>query len=107
MSGLESPSRDSVATPLVGENSYILCGVFTIQATLWARALAISRLCGFGTVSAITLASAAGWSGTPTSGNETMSIRFANVQQLALSFAGALLFTALMVSAAVPVVPIA
>jgi hypothetical protein len=36
-----------------------------------------------------------------------MSIRFANVQQLALSFAGALLFTALMVSAAVPVVPIA
>jgi hypothetical protein len=35
-----------------------------------------------------------------------MSIRFANAQQLALSFVGALLFTALMVSAAVPVVPV-
>jgi hypothetical protein len=35
-----------------------------------------------------------------------MSVRFHNVQNLALSFFGALLFTALMVSAAVPVVPV-
>jgi len=35
-----------------------------------------------------------------------MSVRFSNVQNLALSFFSALLFTALMVSAAVPVVPV-
>jgi hypothetical protein len=63
-------------------------------------------LCEFGTLDAIILASAAGWSGSPRSGNETMSVRFHNVQNLALSFFGALLFTALMVSAAVPVVPV-
>jgi hypothetical protein len=36
-----------------------------------------------------------------------MSIRFENAQRLALSFVGALMFTVLMVSAAVPVVPVA
>ncbi|MDB5704103.1 MAG: hypothetical protein JWN66_1219 [Sphingomonas bacterium] len=35
-----------------------------------------------------------------------MSVRFENAQRLALSFFGALLFTAVMVSAAVPVVPV-
>jgi len=39
-------------------------------------------------------------------GMNIMSIRFQNAQNLALSFFGALLFTALMVSAAVPVVPV-
>lgn len=36
-----------------------------------------------------------------------MSLRFENIQRIALSFAGALFFAAIAVSAATPIIPIA
>jgi hypothetical protein len=44
---------------------------------------------------------------TPKRKEHTMSLRFASAQRFAVSFVGAIVFAALAVSAAVPVLPIA
>lgn len=53
------------------------------------------------------MVSAAGWPGTPKSGNKIMFTRFESAQRVAVSLVGALLFSALMISVAVPVMPVA
>jgi len=48
-----------------------------------------------------------GWSGSPSSGIRTMSLRFENAQRFAFSLVAAFAFTVVMFSAAVSVGPVA
>src|SRR3546814_9081719 len=52
-------------------------------------------------------ASPVGWSDRPRQGIDIMAFRFESAQRFAISMVGALVVAALMISAAVPVVPIA